>query len=133
MKTKTPAEGGLLAKYQNKTTARSRVFYPVWTPAKPGEEILAEYGGTSNVEVNGGDFKGHNFKLKEWSESLTLIRQKNPVPAVEGMMISLSGAILDGSLKEEDKGKSFIIRYDGLGKKKGKKNGAKLFQVHEVD
>lgn len=123
----------LVAKYTGRTTDRGGDFLPVWKPENAGEAMVVEYAQRETIKPpKDEEFTAHTFILKEWTPGLTLTRSENEITPTVGMKISASGKVLDSALTEKDGGKTFLIRYDGLGKKKGKKNAPKLFKISEI-
>ncbi len=122
----------MLAKYQGRTTALASRS-PIWAPEEIGSEFIGEYVGTQEIQQKGEKpFTACNFKLMEYRGTGFTV-SKQPWTPVIGATVSCSGMILTEALKDVKKGAAILVRYNGLGEKKGKRSPAKLFEVHQLE
>lgn len=127
--------GDLLTQYTGKTKALSGAFAPTWTPETAGEQVLGEYiesrivPKSKNVEK---EFPAYSFKLLQWTNGTTFKRQENSILPVEGLVFSIMGKVMDEAMKSVNPGDRILLAYNGLAPKKGKRNPAKLIDVHTL-
>ena len=131
-----PADNGnpsslTLALAGRKTKRLSSAFPAVWTPEKVGEYVIGQFLEVAEVRPEGNKpFNSMTLGLDSWCASFT--RSGQPYQPVRGELVGCSGEVLMRALKDIKEGVILAISYMGLGKKKGKRSPAKIFDIQEV-
>jgi hypothetical protein len=109
-------------------------FAPVIKFNKAGQVLVGLYQGRGQFKTPDGKMAvSHNLKLIALGEGVEVIRSKEVIPAEAGMLVSLSGFVLDSNLTDALIGKTIAVKY--IGDRKTARNGSpcKVFELEVYD
>lgn len=118
----------------------STVFPPVWVIAEDrkdakeqeGEWFSGAFVKSEMIQPTGvrEEFMSYTFAFLAGNASF--VRSKEKYVPCEGEIVSVSGEVLGRALADIKQGDKIVIRFKGLGEKKGKRSAPKLYEVKKI-
>lgn len=105
-------------------------FAPVAKFTAENQTLLGIYQGRGQFKTPDGKMAvSHNFKLTALTAGIEVILNKEKVIPAPGLLVSISGSILDTNLTNEMVGKTIGVKY--VGSRKTARNGSpvKVFEL----